>query len=89
MFIKNGTEIYNSLAVGDNEAVTGKFNNFTNYEVLEELDKNEKVMQGGNIDRMSGQNDQSFISADQNLVMPKGQVSLKAYHSDAKGARSV
>ena len=64
MFIRNGTEIYNSLAVGDNEAVTGKFTNFTNYEVLEELDKNEKVMQGGNIDRMSGQNDQSFISAD-------------------------
>ena len=41
LFIKNGREIYNSLAVSDNEAVTGKFSNFNNYEGLEDLDRND------------------------------------------------
>ena len=52
LFIKNGREIYNDLAVSDNEAVTGKFSSFKHYEGLEELDKNDKVLAGGNIDKM-------------------------------------
>ena len=32
LFIKNGQDIYEKLAVSDNEAVSGKFTNFAQYE---------------------------------------------------------
>ena len=38
MFIKQGLEIYNELHVKDEEAVTGKFNNFAQYDGMNDLD---------------------------------------------------
>ena len=40
LFIKNGKDIYDKLAVSDSEAVSGKFTNFAQYEGMEDLDKN-------------------------------------------------
>jgi hypothetical protein len=54
LFFKNGMEIYNSLAVKDEEAVSGKFTNFAQYENMNELDNNNIAMGGGNLDRLSG-----------------------------------
>ena len=39
LFIKNGQDIYDKLAVSDTEAVSGKFTNFAQYEDMQELDK--------------------------------------------------
>lgn len=40
VFIKNGNEIYLKLHVSDEEAVTGKFKDFTQYENMYDLDNN-------------------------------------------------
>lgn len=39
LFIWNGKDIYDKLAVSDTEAVSGKFTNFAQYEGMEDLDK--------------------------------------------------
>jgi len=39
LFIWNGKDIYDKLAVSDSEAVSGKFTNFAQYEGMEDLDK--------------------------------------------------
>ena len=54
LFFKNGLEIYNSLAVKDEEAVSGKFTNFAQYENMNELDNNNIALGGGNLDKISG-----------------------------------
>ena len=41
-FIKNGQDIYNKLAVSDQEAVSGKFTNFAQYEGMQDLDKDHR-----------------------------------------------
>ena len=41
-FIKNGQDIYSKLAVSDQEAVSGKFTNFAQYEGMEDLDKDHR-----------------------------------------------
>ena len=71
LFIANGYEIYNSLAVGDNEAVSGKFANFANYEGMDDLDVNGAARQGGGLDKMSI-NTGSFRSADGQVIVGKG-----------------
>ena len=40
LFIHNGFEIYNSLHVTDEDAVTGKFSNFAQYSGMHDLDAN-------------------------------------------------
>ncbi len=42
LFIWNGKDIYDSLAVSEQEAVSGKFTNFAQYEGMEDLDKGGK-----------------------------------------------
>ena len=39
LFVWNGKDIYDKLAVGDDEAVSGKFTNFAQYEGMQDLDK--------------------------------------------------
>ena len=39
LFIWNGKDIYDKLAVSDTEAVSGKFTNFAQYEGMQDLDK--------------------------------------------------
>jgi hypothetical protein len=38
LFIKNGSEIYSSLYVQDDQAVTGQFRDFAQYEEMYDLD---------------------------------------------------
>jgi hypothetical protein len=40
VFVKNGYEIYSKLYVKDDEAVTGQFKDFTQYENMYDLDSN-------------------------------------------------
>lgn len=40
LFIVNGKDIYDKLAVSEQDAVSGKFTNFAQYEGMEDLDKN-------------------------------------------------
>lgn len=42
LFVLNGKDIYDKLAVSEIEAVSGKFTNFAQYEDMEELDKERK-----------------------------------------------
>ena len=49
-FIYNGMDIYKKLAVSDNEAVSGKFENFRQYEGMGELDRDQMAVQGKNLD---------------------------------------
>ena len=39
LFIWNGKDIYDKLAVADDDAVSGKFTNFAQYEGMQDLDK--------------------------------------------------
>jgi len=39
LFIWNGKDIIDKLAVSEDEAVSGKFTNFVQYEGMEDLDK--------------------------------------------------
>ena len=38
VFVKNGYEIFNKLHVTDQEAVSGKFKDFSAYEQMQDLD---------------------------------------------------
>lgn len=40
-FIHNGFEIYNELHVKDEDAVTGKFTNFAQYDNMQDIDAND------------------------------------------------
>jgi len=42
LFIVNGKDIYEKLAVSEDEAVSGKFTNFVQYEGMEDLDKGQQ-----------------------------------------------
>jgi len=42
LFVVNGKDIYDKLAVSEEEAVSGKFTNFAQYEDMEELDKDRR-----------------------------------------------
>ena len=42
LFVWNGKDIYDKLAVSETEAVSGKFTNFAQYEGMEDLDKDQK-----------------------------------------------
>ena len=46
LFIWNGKDIYDKLAVSDTEAVSGKFTNFAQYEGMEDLDKDQRAKGG-------------------------------------------
>ena len=39
LFIWNGKDIYEKLAISDSDAVSGKFTNFAQYEGMQDLDK--------------------------------------------------
>ena len=58
-FIKNGYDIYDTLAVDDKDAVTGVFQNFEQYEGLGDLANRDQQSQqndtGGNSDNVSRQ----------------------------------
>ena len=50
LFVMNGKDIYDKLAVSEDEAVSGKFTNFAQYEGMQDLDKGEAGgMTGGQI----------------------------------------
>ena len=68
LFIVNGKDIYDKLAVSDQEAVSGKFTNFAQYEGMEDLDKdpNQRPIQGNNQRVQSQPN-----PVGQNLLIPK------------------
>lgn len=42
LFLINGKDIYDKLAVSETEAVSGKFANFSQYEDMDELDKDRR-----------------------------------------------
>ena len=46
LFIWNGKDIYDKLAVSESEAVSGKFTNFAQYEGMQDLDKDQRVRGG-------------------------------------------
>ena len=48
LFVWNGKDIYDKLAVGDDEAVSGKFTNFAQYEGMQDLDKDNGAQTLGN-----------------------------------------
>ena len=48
LFIRNGMEIYQKLVISEDEAVSGKFVNFSGYESMGALDKQQSQVQGRN-----------------------------------------
>ena len=57
LFVMNGKDIYEKLAVSEQDAVSGKFTNFTQYEGIEDLDKgrNQGQIVGANEKRVASQ----------------------------------